>query len=280
MKKLFHKSKLAIKTTLNKVIFIEKKDLIAIKNLCFASIVAFLVILASYFAFSRAALLYFKNGGAESEEIAWYVINDNFVKIEDESIDNYYQFFQSYIQEIVNSLPHSILPSEYKIEIIVLNDNSINAFAAPGGRIILTKGLLDQVRSENGLMFVVGHEIGHLHNKDHLKEFSKSLSASIISTLFFGSNIEITELLLMVENPDTKQAEFEADQWGLKILMALYGHAGGATEFFNILAENKIGEAKHESHFSSHPSTSSRSNSISQKIKENNFPTHQLISFD
>lgn len=280
MNRLALKTQLLIKPAADKDHFIGKKDIIALRNLCLASIIALILILVTYFTFSKAVLFYFKNGGSEREEIAWYVINDNFIKIERDDSDNYYHFFQSYIQEIVNQLPQNILPKDYKIEIIILDDNSINAFAAPGGRIILTKGLLDQVRSENGLMFVIGHEIGHLHNKDHLNEFAKSLSASLISTLFFNGNIEITDLLLMLENPHTKQAEFEADQWGLKILMALYGHAGGATEFFTILAENEIGEADRESHFSSHPSTISRSNSINKKIRENNLPTYKLISFD
>ena len=134
--------------------------------------------------------------------------------------------------------------------------------------------------SQNGLMFVVGHEIGHLHKKDHLKEFAKSFGATIVSTMFFSGNLDIVDLLLMLENSSTRKAEFEADQWGLNILLSLYGHAGGATEFFNILAENNIGTYSQENNFSSHPSTKTRHHQISNKIKKDNLPIYNLVSFD
>jgi Zn-dependent protease with chaperone function len=252
----------------------------AVRNLLLSLLIASCVILLTYFAIARSAFLYLSKGDRGKEEIAWYIINEGLVKPDHNDQEEYYSFFQEYIQSIINEMPQEILPKDYKIQVIVLNDYSINAFAAPGGRIILTRGLLDMVKSENGLMFVIGHELGHLHSKDHLKEFAKSLSAIVVSNMFFNGNSEITALLLSLENHKTKQAEFAADHWGLKTLIALYGHAGGATEFFNILAEHNIGNMLNESHFASHPSTHTRSNSIKRTIREHKLPIYQLISFD
>jgi len=259
---------------------IEARDVKAIRNFLLACVIAIFVIIAIYFALSKSTASYLRHGNGVNEEVAWYFINDNFINSEKSADDDYYLFFQDYIQEVVNKIPAQSLPKGYKIQVIVINDNSINAFAAPGGRIILTRGLLDRIKSENGLMFVVGHEIGHLHKKDHIKEFARSFGATIISTMFFSGNIEIVDLLLMLENASTRKAEFEADQWGLNILLSLYGHAGGATEFFNILAENNIGIYNQENSFASHPSTKVRHDQINNKIQKERYPIHHLVSFE
>ncbi|HIA01310.1 MAG TPA: hypothetical protein EYN66_05285 [Myxococcales bacterium] len=50
-----------------------------------------------------------------------------------------------------------------------MDDDDVNAFAAPGGRIYLTRGLLRKVKNENELAFIVGHELGHFKHKDQLR---------------------------------------------------------------------------------------------------------------
>ncbi|HET7921146.1 MAG TPA: M48 family metalloprotease, partial [Gammaproteobacteria bacterium] len=51
----------------------------------------------------------------------------------------------------------------------VLNDNDIDAYAAPGGYVFVTKGLLLRLHSEAELAGVLGHEITHVVRKHHLK---------------------------------------------------------------------------------------------------------------
>ena len=62
-------------------------------------------------------------------------------------------------------------PYQFRVEI---DDSEIaNAMALPGGLIIITQGLLDQVESENELAFVLGHELGHFKNRDHLRALGR-----------------------------------------------------------------------------------------------------------
>ena len=74
-------------------------------------------------------------------------------------------------------------PYTFRVEI---DDSEVaNAMALPGGLIIVTQGLLDQVESENELAFVLGHELGHFKKqrsfasfgaRDRLIDFPRSCS--------------------------------------------------------------------------------------------------------
>jgi beta-barrel assembly-enhancing protease len=55
----------------------------------------------------------------------------------------------------------------------VLDNGNVNAFAAPGGYVFITRGLLDQLQTEAELAAVLAHEIAHIEKKHHLKALQK-----------------------------------------------------------------------------------------------------------
>jgi predicted Zn-dependent protease len=61
----------------------------------------------------------------------------------------------------------------------VLDDNDINAFAAPGGYIFITKGLLLRLRNEDELAGVLAHEIAHVIQQHHLKAVQSDASLKL-----------------------------------------------------------------------------------------------------
>jgi len=65
----------------------------------------------------------------------------------------------------------------------VLDDNSINAFAAPGGYVFVTRGLLAKLRSEAELAGVLGHEIAHVVLKHHLKALRRDAGTQVLGNL-------------------------------------------------------------------------------------------------
>lgn len=111
----------------------------------------------------------------------------------------------------------------------VIDTTDINAFAAPGGYVFVTKGLYRQLRSEAELAGVLGHEIGHVIRKHQLKllqqgrliELGEKLLAkqagdnANVQTLI-GTGAEISARAL------DKGAEFEAD----RIAVVLAARAG------------------------------------------------------
>lgn len=113
----------------------------------------------------------------------------------------------------------------------VIESEDINAFAAPGGYIFLTKGLYRRLTNEAELAGVLGHEIGHVIRKHHLKLLQKSQAIAALGS-FFGSKLknenEVVQNLIgngaeIVARGLDKDAEYEADRIGL-VLSARAGY--------------------------------------------------------
>jgi predicted Zn-dependent protease len=66
---------------------------------------------------------------------------------------------------------------------MVLDDSGYNAFAAPGGYIFVTKGLLDALKDESELAGVLAHEITHVLSKHHLQAMNKSARTGLLAKL-------------------------------------------------------------------------------------------------
>ena len=105
----------------------------------------------------------------------------------------------------------------------VLDTEDINAFAAPGGYIFLTKGLYRQLNNEAELAGVLGHEIAHVTQKHHLKVLKKSSLIGALgqaaSSKAKSSDQVVQNLIgngaeIMARGLD-KDAEFEADRVGI-----------------------------------------------------------------
>ncbi|NDP48995.1 MAG: M48 family metalloprotease [Sulfuriferula multivorans] len=105
----------------------------------------------------------------------------------------------------------------------VLETEDINAFAAPGGYIFLTKGLYRRLNNEAELAGVLGHEIAHVTLKHHLKVLKKSSLIGALgqaaSSKAKGSDQVVQNLIgngaeIMARGLD-KEAEFEADRVGI-----------------------------------------------------------------
>lgn len=109
----------------------------------------------------------------------------------------------------------------------VLDDNDVNAFAAPGGYIFITKGLLQTMQSESELAGVLAHETVHVLRKHHLTAVQKGARMEL-ATLAAGKAVKSEERRAQMEKLTggfkelysrglDKEDEFEADRMGLVI---------------------------------------------------------------
>lgn len=114
-----------------------------------------------------------------------------------------------------------------------INDSEhINAFAVPGGYIIVTKGMMKQLRNEAELAGVLGHEVAHVTQKHHLKALRKSAFANLVGEGFAAAaDNKQSELVKKLAGPTKelyargldKSDEFEADRMGV-VLAARAGY--------------------------------------------------------
>lgn len=111
----------------------------------------------------------------------------------------------------------------------VIESNDVNAFAAPGGYIFVTRGLYLLLQNEAELAGVLAHEVGHVIRQHHLKILQQSKLLDLGSQMVaqnVGGNDKIQGLIgsgaEIVSRALDKNAEFEAD----RIAVVLSARAG------------------------------------------------------
>jgi predicted Zn-dependent protease len=150
-------------------------------------------------------------------------------------------------QETLNQLLNRFQPQltveqqQRDYQILYVPESTVNAFALPGDHIVIFKGLLQAVESENELMMILGHELGHFAHRDHLRGLSRNLLMQIVVATVIGDASGLQALLVsgaaQVSQAQYSQSqEREADESGLTLLQAVYGHVAGATDFFARMA--------------------------------------------
>lgn len=145
----------------------------------------------------------------------------------------------------------------------VIDSPSVNAFAAPGGYVLITRGLYEILDNESQLGGVLGHEIGHIVRRHHITVMQKSAAVSAGARLAQQSRSGIVNSLIgtgaevMARGLD-KDAEFEADRIGA-ILAARAGYSPyGLIEVLHKLAARGSGDASLALLFETHPAPGER----------------------
>ncbi len=129
---------------------------------------------------------------------------------------------QSYVNRVGRWVALASERPDLKWTFGVIESKAVNAFAAPGGYVFLTRGLYGLLRDEAELAGVLGHEIGHVVRRHHLKVMQKSQALGVGSDLIrkrLGDNKIARSLVgtgaeIMARGLD-RDAEFEADRIGV-----------------------------------------------------------------
>ncbi|NRD20889.1 M48 family metalloprotease [Winogradskyella eckloniae] len=132
--------------------------------------------------------------------------------------------YQAFVDNVGNKLVNSSLAKNtpYKYEFHLLADqNTINAFALPGGQIFITYALFSQLENEDQLAGVLGHEIGHVLGK-HSNE--RITNANFWKTLAMGSSaIDMGGVAQQIGNgsllKNGRGDELESDELGVIFMM-------------------------------------------------------------
>jgi Zn-dependent protease with chaperone function len=187
---------------------------------------------------------------------------------------------KSTIQTNLNQLLDQVeikLPAEVKdnrdYQILYIPEATVNALAIPGDKIVIYQGLLEQIDSENELVMILGHELGHFANRDHLRGLGNALLIKILLSSLLGdlgglqSAVDFTNIIANAQF--SQKQEMQADEFALKLLYKYYGHVAGATDFFEKLSqENKLEVA----FLSTHPNPQERVKKIQELIIKENYP--------
>lgn len=170
----------------------------------------------------------------------------------------------------------SHLPSEQQArdyQVLYIPQSTINALALPGNAIIIYQGLLEAVESENELMMVLGHELGHFAHRDHLRGLGQALLLRILISSFIGDagflrSAAATAIQTISNAQYSQSQEKAADEFGLELLNDTYRHVAGATDFFARLANQ---QDKKIAFLSTHPAPRQRVEALKHLIEKRNY---------
>jgi len=185
------------------------------------------------------------------------------------------------LQALADRLQKECARLPYKIKIVVVENEAVNAVALPGGVILVFTGLLDKMRSENELAFVLAHELGHFNNRDHLKGMGRALVLLVGSVFVLGPDNVVGNLALgslnLAETGFSRGQESEADKFALETLQCSYGHVGGATDFFAAMNKEDSGLKLFSHFFASHPDSRKRIEDLHRQAAQAGYPVKPTI---
>ena len=155
---------------------------------------------------------------------------------------------------------------------IVLDTDGVNAFAAPGGYVHITRGALALIKSEAELAGVLGHEIIHVTAKHTVEAIEKNSAFQMGASETLAGNSALMDRLAgavydnIVEKGFGRGEENESDEKGI-VLANKTGYApSGLGDFLTTLKERNKDSKEKRGLFASHPEMQDRLDRMKKQI--------------
>ncbi|MCL2098510.1 MAG: M48 family metallopeptidase [Bacteroidales bacterium] len=159
---------------------------------------------------------------------------------------------------------------EFEWSIRIIDADVLNAFACPGGKVYVYKGLINFLDNEAQLAGVIAHEIGHIANRHSTRQMTKQYGMSALTDMLLGQNPNqyvqmATQLAGGVGSlAFSRSDEYEADNSAVRYLSATDYNPLGVAGFFKKMIANGEAGGSSLTWLSTHPSPPDRI----QKIQE------------
>lgn len=150
----------------------------------------------------------------------------------------------------------------------VIDDDTVNAFACPGGFIYVHKGLLDRFPKDSHIAFILGHEMGHVEHRDSIDKLGTNFILSILQASLSKIPGKLDDMLgaaagMLYDKSISRKAEYKADRRGVEHMMKLgYNPREGADALRGLESAGRKEPGSLEKLLSTHPPTESRAKKI------------------
>jgi predicted Zn-dependent protease len=164
-------------------------------------------------------------------------------------------------------------------EFTAVNDPQVNAFALPGGKICITRGLLSRMESEDGMAAVLGHEVGHVTARHAVAGYNREILATAVlvggGIYMEAADVENRELISLgavigaqlVMAHYSREQERQSDELGLDYaIKAGYSPRGMIETHKVLLSLQKQRPGAIERMFASHPMSAERLATAEQRV--------------
>lgn len=150
----------------------------------------------------------------------------------------------------------------YPVEVHVFDHELVNAFALPGGHVVLFRGLIDTAQTPDEVAAVLAHEIGHVVHRDPTRDALRSAGSLGVLGLLFGDFAGGTVALMLanqlVNASYSQAAETRADEFAHGVLEAANVTPSALGSFFQRMQDENGDVEGFAAHLSSHPQFAKR----------------------
>ena len=172
------------------------------------------------------------------------------------------------LAEMTQRMTTQIQNNPYKFEVTVVKSDVVNAFALPGGYVVVFTGLMKKAESGEEVAGVLSHELNHVLQRHGLERIVKSLGLMTVAAIVFGNQQGLVGMMkqLGVELFTLKfgrEQETEADLRGLQLLQRAKIDPSGMITFFERLSEKDEGRMEW---LSSHPMSDARADRLKTEL--------------
>jgi len=164
---------------------------------------------------------------------------------------------------------------------IVLDTDGVNAFAAPGGYVHITRGALALAQNEAELADVLGHEIGHV-NKKHTVNAIKN--GNYLNATANATRNDVVKKYaevgygMTLENKFDRDQEQQSDEIAMTLANKSGYSAGGLGTFLTRLTERNKDQKERSGFFASHQEMTSRLSQISKYMSSQKLTAASLVA--
>ncbi len=183
------------------------------------------------------------------------------------------------VQEMTRRLTAPINHNPYHFDVTVVQSEVVNAFALPGGYVVVFTGLMQRANSGEEVAGVLGHEVNHVLKRHGLARLVKQVSVVTVIAIVLGDQQGLVGLMRRVGAELLalqfgREQEREADLAGLELLYEANIDPAGMITFFQRLSETDQGRIEL---LSTHPMSRGRAERLQTKLST--LPTRRYDPF-
>lgn len=160
----------------------------------------------------------------------------------------------------------------YPVQITVVESKETNAFAIPGGHIIVYDAILDRMKTPEELAALLGHEASHIQLRHSLRSIFRNQARKMFLSLILGNQSGIVSAV--VNNADelkglqySRSLETEADDNGIQLMVKSNINPNGMLRLMQLL-QQESGGTEPAAFLSTHPMFKERISNIEKQIQQ------------
>lgn len=186
------------------------------------------------------------------------------------------------LDTLVAKLSTGIDDSPYIFHVSVANDSMVNAFAGPGGYIVVFQGLLKRSETPDQLASVLAHEMQHVVHRHSTQALFHEMSAQVVLSVLSGDTsatpFGIDGAAMLVDLHHQRSHEEEADREGMLLMQRVKADPQGMVEMFEHLQGFDLGLPAAIGYLSSHPDTGDRIATLTRMAQTDESTPEPLLS--